>query len=149
MNNLYQKESYEATVERFDKLTPDSQRLWGKMSVAQMMAHCAVGIQMALGDVKPKRSLIGILIGGFSKGLLTGEKKLPKNSPTSPVFIITEPKDFDKEKANLLVLLKRMHDGGEAGATTHPNAFFGKLTPTEWGQGQYHHLDHHLRQFGV
>jgi Protein of unknown function (DUF1569) len=149
MNSLYEKESYDQIIARFNTLTPDTQRLWGKMSVSQMMAHCSVGIRMMVGDVKPKRSLIGFLIGRFYKGMLTGAIKMPKNSPTSPAFIITEEKDFLTEKETLMTLLKRMHEGGEAGATTHPNPFFGKLTPSEWGQGQYHHLDHHLRQFGT
>lgn len=27
--------------------------------------------------------------------------------------------------------------------------FFGAMTPEEWAQFSYVHLDHHLRQFGV
>jgi hypothetical protein len=149
MNNLYTTQSYEEIVSRFNQLTPDSQRLWGKMSVSQMMAHCCQGLRMALGDLKLKRSFLGFLIGRFYKGMVTGAIKMPKNSPTAPAFIITDEREFESEKANILALLKRMHEGGEAGATTHPNPFFGKLTPSEWGQGQFHHLDHHLRQFGV
>ena len=114
-----------------------------------MMAHCAGGLQMALGDIKPKGSFIGLLIGRFFKPMLTGEKQMGKNSPTTPLLKITDEREFSKEKNNFMALLKRMNEGGEASATTHPHAFFGKLTPDEWGQGQYHHLDHHLRQFGV
>ncbi len=149
MDSIYDKQSYDLVINRLNQLTPESQRLWGKMSVAQMLAHCSQGIRMALGDIKPKRSLLGLFIGRFFKGMVTGEIKMGKNSPTSPLFIISDEREFKKEKEILLALLKRMNDGGEQGATTHPNPFFGKLTPSEWGQGQFNHLDHHLRQFGV
>ena len=149
MNNLYEIKTYTDIIARLDNLTPDSQRLWGKMDVAQMMAHCAVGIQMAVGDVKPKRSFLGFLVGRFYKGMLTGAIKMPKNSPTSPAFLITDKREFEQEKTKLKAFLERMYQGGAPGATTHPNPFFGKLTPDEWGQGQFQHLDHHLKQFGV
>ena len=42
--------------ERFEKLNTDSPRQWGKMSPAQAMAHCSVGVEMALGDFRPPRS---------------------------------------------------------------------------------------------
>ena len=31
----------------------------------------------------------------------------------------------------------------------NPHPMFGKFTKQQWGQMQYKHLDHHLRQFGV
>jgi hypothetical protein len=34
-------------LSRIDKLQPTSQRYWGKMDVAQMLAHCSAGIDMA------------------------------------------------------------------------------------------------------
>ena len=30
-----------------------------------------------------------------------------------------------------------------------PHPVFGSFTPEQWGQMQYKHLDHHLRQFNV
>jgi Ca2+-binding EF-hand superfamily protein len=31
----------------------------------------------------------------------------------------------------------------------HPHPAFGSFTKEQWGQLQYKHLDHHLKQFGV
>ncbi len=31
----------------------------------------------------------------------------------------------------------------------HPHPAFGPFTKEQWGQLQYKHLDHHLKQFGV
>jgi hypothetical protein len=46
-------------------------------------------------------------------------------------------------------LIDRFAAAGPAGCTTHPHAFFGRLTPDEWAILPYKRLDHHLRQFGV
>ncbi len=35
MNNLFNQSDTTQILERIEKLTPDSQRLWGKMNVAQ------------------------------------------------------------------------------------------------------------------
>jgi hypothetical protein len=39
MRSLFEKESAEELLSRIDKLQPAIQRQWGKMDVAQMMAH--------------------------------------------------------------------------------------------------------------
>jgi LPS sulfotransferase NodH len=46
-------------------------------------------------------------------------------------------------------LIDRFASGGPAGCAQHPHSFFGPLTPAEWAELNYKHLDHHLRQFGV
>ncbi|HLP18484.1 MAG TPA: DUF1569 domain-containing protein, partial [Bacteroidota bacterium] len=49
----------------------------------------------------------------------------------------------------LVRLLKAFVEGGASKIEPHTHAFFGELTPGEWGIITYKHLDHHLRQFGV
>ena len=41
----------------------ESERLWGTMNAAQAVAYCCVGMEMALGDSRPKRVLLGRIIG--------------------------------------------------------------------------------------
>jgi hypothetical protein len=72
-----------------------------------------------------------------------------KNTPTIPSLIAADSDDVDAARARLLAVLDRFVAGGEAGCTTHPHAFFGRLTPAEWSKIMHKHLDHHLRQFGV
>ena len=36
---------------------------------------------------------------------------------------------------------------GEQGCNGNVHTFFGRLSGTQWGETQYKHLDHHLRQF--
>ncbi len=149
MKNLFNPEDAKDVLNRVEKLTPNSQSLWGKMNVAQMMAHCSILLRIARGLDKPARRWLGVLLGWMVKGQFFGEKPYPKNSRTDPTFIVMGKKDFETEKKMLADHIQVFHEGGEAGCTIHPNPFFGKLTPYEWARGQYRHLDHHLKQFGV
>lgn len=52
--NIFTKEIAEGVIERINKLTPSSQPFWGKMSVAQMLAHCCVAYEMVYTNKHPK-----------------------------------------------------------------------------------------------
>ncbi|MCZ8353782.1 MAG: DUF1569 domain-containing protein [Cyclobacteriaceae bacterium] len=149
MENLFQPVVVNDILYRIEKLNANSQPLWGKMNVAQMMAHCSILLRIARGIDKPKRRFIGFLLGWAVKDLFFGTKPFPKNSKTDPTFIVTNQRDFEREKQILIEHIKAFSTGGPAACTTHPNPFFGKLKPEEWARSQYRHLDHHLKQFGV
>lgn len=149
MKNFFNSSDTEEILSRVERLTPDSQRLWGKMDVAQMMAHCSKLLSIARGLEKPQRRLLGILLGWAVKGSYFGDKPYPKNSPTDKTFIMADKKSFEEEKQKLIEHIKAFSSGGPTSCTTHPNPFFGNLTPEEWAKGQYKHVDHHLKQFGV
>jgi hypothetical protein len=149
MKNFFNASDTEEIINRIGRLTPESQRLWGKMDVSQMMAHCSITLRIARGLDKPKRRLLGILLGWAVKDHYFGEKPFPKNSPTDKTFIVADKKSFEDEKKKLIEHINAFSQGGAVACTTHPNPFFGKLTPQEWAIGQYKHVDHHLKQFGV
>ncbi|GEO11418.1 DUF1569 domain-containing protein [Segetibacter aerophilus] len=149
MKNLFQPEALEEIKQRMQKLQPNTERLWGKMEVAQMLAHCSAAMEVAVGDKHPPRIFIGRLIGPFIKSVFTNEKPLRKSTPTDKSFLVIDQRNFEKEKSRLLELVERFSKGGPQKVTTHPHSSFGKLTPVEWSTGMYKHLDHHLRQFGV
>lgn len=149
MKNLFDPNDAKEILDRIEKLTPTSQRLWGKMDVAQMLAHCTNLLRIARGLEKPKRSVLGFLLGWLVKETFFGAKPHPKNSPTGKALIVAEQKLFEEEKKTLIEHIKAFSEGGPGKCTTHPNPFFGKLKPEEWARGQYKHLDHHLQQFGV
>jgi uncharacterized protein DUF1569 len=148
MKNLFQREAVDEMISRIDKLQPASQRQWGKMDVAQMMAHCSAALDMASGRLNPPRILIGRLIGRFVMPIYTNEKPLSRNNPTDKKLVVADPRDFLREQEQLKLKLREFQEGGEAGCTKHPHPFFGALTPEQWSRGMYKHLDHHLRQFG-
>jgi hypothetical protein len=149
MKNLYERETVNEVISRIDTLQPAATRQWGKMDVAQMMAHCSAAIEMATGRAKPKRVLLGYVIGPLLKSVYTNEKPFSRNNPTAKMLIISDSCDFAREQEKLKQCVRQFHDAGDAGCTTHPHPFFGALSPQDWSRGMYKHLDHHLRQFGA
>ncbi len=149
MKSLFNTPDTEEMIIRIDKTQAPAKRQWGKMDLAQMLAHCSNALEMAMGKINPRRVLIGRLIGGFLKYIYTEDKPFSKDGPTSNEIMVTDTRDFAVEKARLRTLVKQFSAGGEGGCTRHPHPFFGELKPSEWGIGMYKHLDHHLRQFGL
>ena len=150
MKNLWQPETVQELKDRLARLRPDSPRQWGKMTPAQAMAHCTMGMELALGDRRPPRMLVGRLIGRVIKPMAFKESEpMRRNSPTIPGFAVSDNRDLPVEREKLSRILDRFAAAGAAACTTHPHSFFGRLTPDEWSMWMYKHLDHHLRQFGV
>jgi hypothetical protein len=148
--SLFEAATLEEVNGRMALLRPDSERLWGKMSAAQMLAHNAAAMEMAVGITFPPRRFVGRLFGPLAKSaILTKGKPFRRNSPSDKSLIIKEDRDFEVERQRLRGLLERFAAGGPEGCTRHPHSFFGLLTPTEWASFMYVHLDHHLQQFGV
>lgn len=76
MKNLYEPSTLEEILERINKLDPSSERQWGKMEVAQMMAHCSAALEVAAGQKFPPRMFIGRILGPFIKSVFTNDKPL-------------------------------------------------------------------------
>lgn len=150
MRNLFEPAAAEEVKARLLHLRPDSGRLWGRMNAPQAVAHCCAGLDMALGDCRPKRALVGRILGRVVKPLALGnDDPIRRNTPTVPEMVVADERDLEGERRRLSGLIDRFAAGGPAGCTTHPHSFFGRLTPQEWAVLMYKHLDHHLRQFGA
>lgn len=148
MHTLFEPTAAAEIISRIQKLQPTSQPQWGKMNVAQMMAHCQAPIEIFFSEKKMKRNLIGILFGKMVKKKLMSEKPWDKNLPTAKEFKIVDQKDFETEKEKLVHIVTRFsNEGYSVLSFTHP--FFGKMSSQEWGVIGYNHLNHHLTQFGV
>src|SRR3954469_11282002 len=106
MKNLFDLSAADEMNTRILRISPDASKQWGKMDVAQMLAHCGNGLEMAIGTIKPKRQFIGKVIGGLLKSKYTDDKPFDKSSPTSDEIRVVDSRDFNKEKQRLLVLLK-------------------------------------------
>src|SRR5579862_2557330 len=150
MKNLFEAVRVEEVKERILRLRPDSERLWGRMSAAQAVAHCSAGVELALGDRLPPQMLLGRILGRMLKPKVLGnDEPMRRNSPTVKGLVVQDERDLGKEQERLRGLIDRFAAGGPTGCTKHPHSFFGRLTPEEWAILMYKHLDHHLRQFGV
>lgn len=153
MKNLFDPTLAEDIRQRILRLNPESKRQWGTMTVAQTMAHCTFGIQMATGVINPRRaSFPANVIGLVIKALVFGnDKPMRRNSPSSPELFSAHPGryDFEKERTQLIATVDSFVAQGAACCSRHPHSFFGPLKPQQWAILMYKHLDHHLRQFGV
>lgn len=150
MKNLFDKEVMDETVQRINSLTSTTQKQWGKMDVAQMLAHCTVPYELVYENKHPKpNGFKKFIIKLFVKNLVVSEKPYKQNGPTAPEFVIKENKDFEVEKNRLIAYINKTHQLGEAHFDGKMSHSFGILSKKEWNNMFYKHLNHHLTQFGV
>lgn len=148
--NIFTKTVSDNVIQRINSLKPDSQPAWGKMNVAQMLAHCNVTYEMAYENKHPEPNFfMKFILKTFIKKIVTSETPYKHNSRTAPAFLITDNRDFLKEKNRLINYITKTQQLGEANFDNKASHSFGKLNKTEWNNMFYKHLDHHLTQFGV
>ncbi|MDO6436776.1 DUF1569 domain-containing protein [Cyclobacterium sp. 1_MG-2023] len=148
--NIFDKNVTEGLIARINKLKTDSQPEWGKMNAPQMLAHCNVTYEMAYTDKHPKPNFfMKFILKLFVKNIVVGEKPYKRNSQTAPAFLITDTRDFEKERKRLIDYLNQTQALGEKSFDKKESNSFGKLSIEEWNNMFYKHLDHHLTQFGV
>jgi Protein of unknown function (DUF1569) len=147
VKNLFDPAVKQDIIARINTLTPESKPLWGKMNVAQMLAHLQVPISVADGTQKLKRTFFGRIVGPMVKSILYNDKPFKRSLPTDPSFVMVgNEKNFESEKEKLLLIVNNF---SEASIVNETHTFFGKLTKEQWSKGTWKHLDHHLQQFGV
>jgi hypothetical protein len=147
VKNMFDASIKQEVIDRINKLSPQSQPQWGRMNVAQMLAHLQQPIGVAVGAHKLPRTLFGRIVGPLAKSILYNDKPFKRSLPTDKSFVMTgQEKDFEKEKKNLINLVCNFK---EENIVNETHTFFGKLTREQWGKGTWKHLDHHLQQFGV
>lgn len=144
---IFHAGDYENLVRRIGNLQTDSRRQWGKMSPAQMLAHISVPLETGLGKISPPREG-NFITRPLLRWFVLGSTRFRRNLPTLKAFVIREQRDFDLEKQRLLNNLETAYSWGLNGSW-RPHHAFGALTPRQWGELTWLHLDHHLSQFGV
>jgi hypothetical protein len=149
MKSIFDKKTRDEVINRITSLTANSQPLWGKMTVTQMVRHCSLCEEYYYGTIKVNRSFLGRIFGKVAiSGILKDENSsFKKNAPTSPSFKVTEEiNNLEVEKDKWKVLIERY---GTFGNENFNHWFFGKMTKSQLGQFIYKHCDHHLKQFGI
>jgi hypothetical protein len=147
MKSLFEPSSTTEIRDRIESLRADSERHWGKMNVAQMLAHCSAWMEMAAGLKSPPRSFVGRIFGKMAKKSVLGEEPIRRNMPSEKSLIMQGERNFAAEQQRLIDWVDRFSTGGPEQCTTHPHCFFGPMSPIEWAILGYKHLDHHLKQF--
>lgn len=148
--NIFTKDVAENVIRRINQLKPDTQPEWGKMNVAQMLAHCNVTYEMTYENKHPKPNfLMKLILKTFIKNVVTSEAPYKRNTRTAPAFLITDPRNFEAERKRLIDYISKTQQLGENHFDQKESHSFGKLNKEEWNNMFYKHLDHHLQQFGV
>ena len=90
IKNVFNQNDVAEIIERINQLTPESQPQWGKMSVAQMLAHCNISYEYVFQPEKYKQTgaFVKFMLKLFVKKKVVNEEIYKQNSPTSPDFII-------------------------------------------------------------
>ena len=150
MKSLFNEAEYREIYQRVESLQADNSRQWGKMTIAQMMAHCSIGFENAIGNLPFEDKSNFIMRTLVKKIVLNAVKKgnLGKNQKTFPDYAVAEDKDFTTEKKRLLENLNAFYKYGQKNNIgRHP--YFGKFSKDNWGTLQYVHTKHHLTQFSA
>ena len=83
--NLFDAEESQETIERINKLTHETPNLWGKMNVAQMLAHCNVAYELVYTDKHPKpKGFQKFMIKLFAKNIVVSPKPYKKTAEQPP-----------------------------------------------------------------
>ncbi|MFM8949938.1 MAG: DUF1569 domain-containing protein, partial [Bacteroidota bacterium] len=135
---------------RINLLKVDTKPLWGKMSVDQMLCHCSLAFEQALGrnDLRPG-GFMRFVMKTFFKSSMINDVPYKRNLPTAPFFIVADSKVFEAERKRLIGSLQEFSKLGVDHFDNREQATLGKLSSLEWSNLMYKHIDHHLRQFGV
>lgn len=151
MKNIFDNQVAQEFIGRIIQLTPETQPLWGKMSVDQMLAHCNVTYEYVFEEGKYKKpgGFKKFILKAFVKKYVVTDKPYKKNSPTAPDFKISDKRNFDLEKARLIGFINKCVESGGKYFDGKESHSFGKLSIQEWNTMFFKHLDYHLSQFGV
>lgn len=149
--NIYSPETTVELTTRISSLTNETPALWGKMNAGQMLSHCCVAYQQALGENTDKPGMImKWMLKTFFKQSMVNEVPYRPNLPTGPTFVrLNQNFDIETEKGKLIAYVQKIQELGPEQLSARPSLSLGKLSAMEWNNLLYKHIDHHLRQFGV
>jgi Protein of unknown function (DUF1569) len=150
MRTLESKSDREFIATRISALGSSDRRLWGKMSVHQMVCHLCDSYKLPLGE-RSVSTATGFLQRTLIKFLaLRAPMKWPHGVSTRPEMEQgvggTAPAEFEKDRGQLLAIIDRFCTSAIDPKIQHP--IFGPMNQPEWMRWGYLHADHHLRQFG-
>lgn len=148
--DVWQNDTVSQLCARISSIAVDTKPLWGKMNAAQMMAHCCIPYEQALGINTNKPPLMmRLALRMFFKKTLTNQVPYKQNLPTAPAFIMPVDSVFLENQERLLQRVREFAALGRDAFEGREQMSLGPLTAAEWNNLIYKHIDHHLRQFGV
>ena len=144
--SMWNERDVELLIARVKKISPHADRRWGKMTLAGMLAHCALALEVYMNDFElpdnvhwyaPITRWHALSFIPFPRGV-----KLPVELPSE------EGLDFEEEKSRLIKAIGAFSRTPEDHSFP-PHFMLGPLDRPGYGILAYKHTDHHLRQFGA
>ena len=148
MPTMFHQATHAEVVNRIQQLRPDAQRLWGRMTAPEMIAHLSDQMHHTLGDVTVN-GIPGRLRNPLLRYLVIYWLPWPKGRVKGPPeAFVTKPTSWEADVTTLLELVDRFVERGPGGEWPE-HALFGRMTGKDWGVFCHKHFNHHLSQFGV
>src|SRR6185295_3902625 len=144
--SLLKADDLELLLERLERLRPAAKPAWGTLDAHRLLCHLGDSLRVALGELPtvPRHSWLSRTLGRFVV-IHTGFEPPRGKVKTAPEMLTSKPASWQADLDVCKELAARVGSG--AASAEHPG--FGPLTPQEWGQLSWKHMDHHIRQFGV
>ena len=121
--------------------------------IPNRLAKAATSETLATYSNNPTEKHIRLYQRWASSGIgmiITGNIMIDRRALGEPGNVVVEDeRDFEKEKAEMLSIVKAFHERGAAGIGDKMHPTFGPMKAEQWGKSMWKHLDHHLRQFGL
>lgn len=149
MKTIFDQTARKELINRIQSLDENREAQWGKMNIRQMVRHCIMWEEVALGKRKVNRSILSRLFGKLIlRGFVKDDSPLRRYLPAVKELKVTEPSPLDlssgkKEWISLIGEHARMS------GTKCELPFVGKVKKEQSGYVAYKHNDHHLRQFNA
>lgn len=135
--------------QRLQRVTGDSQRQWGTMTAAQMLAHLAQTFRMSLGELDGVEDRSNFIVRPLFR-FAVRNLSFPKNVKAPKLFFPGGSDNVEAERGEVMTLMRRFVEtsGREPQRKTVSTAL-GPTTLSFWRLINGKHMDHHLRQFGA
>ncbi len=143
-----------ATLPEFERrvgaIAPGAARLWGTMSVAQMLAHLRITFEISLEERAVKDESRAWLMPILWVLLFEVWANWPKGRiKASAQFLDDDAADVARERALLLESMGRFVERAEAEpGRVVLEPMLGQVSLKKWRRIHGIHVDYHLRQFG-
>jgi hypothetical protein len=152
MKTLARERDRVEILSRLRSIRPDRERLWGRMSIHQMVCHLEDSFRMALGQKSCRPDTTWLRRTVVKWFALYAPLPWPAGVPTSPEIDQeregSPPADFEADLAQLVALFELVTAKG-ACLEGQPHPFFGRMSHPAWLRWGYLHANHHLSQFGA
>jgi hypothetical protein len=148
MKTIFEPAIRKELLDRVNKLSVHSTRVFGNMRPEQGLHHINEAFRLYLGEItSPYHG--SALKAAIFKLITFSPMPIPREkAKTAPPLVSEGTYNIQNEKARFAGLLDRVASLPPTYEwPIHP--FFGKMNHEQYGKLSYKHTDHHLQQFGV